>query len=121
MVTQLTAHYYVVKWQDKIKVFDDKIKANEAHYRLDREATKIPALSSAKLEKYGYVTSEYLRCKPRVVKSTKLDYIPFVKILNKEWKEEDDKKHRFLKKLMNIEGKNEESKRRLRRKTVKSN
>ena len=31
---------------DEIKVLDDKIKANEAQYNLDREAAKISGLSS---------------------------------------------------------------------------
>ena len=35
---------------DKIKVLDDKIKANQAQYNLDREAAKISALSSDELE-----------------------------------------------------------------------
>ena len=35
-----------------LKVLDDKIKANQAQYDLDRKAAKISALSSKKLEKY---------------------------------------------------------------------
>ena len=31
---------------DELKILDDKIKANKAQYDLDREATKISALSS---------------------------------------------------------------------------
>ena len=31
---------------DKIKVLDDKIKANQAQYNLDRKAAKISPLSS---------------------------------------------------------------------------
>ena len=42
------------------KIFDDKIKANKAQYDLDREATKISALSSVELEKYEYLTGEDL-------------------------------------------------------------
>ena len=36
---------------DEINILDDKIKANQAHYNLDREAPKISALSSGELEK----------------------------------------------------------------------
>ena len=39
---------------DELKILDDKIKANQAQYDLDREATKISALSSTKLGKYEY-------------------------------------------------------------------
>ena len=43
---------------DQIKIFDDKIKSNQAQYDLDREAAKISALSSKDLlEKYEYLKS----------------------------------------------------------------
>ena len=35
-----------------IKILDDKIKANQAQYDLDREAATISALSSTQLDKY---------------------------------------------------------------------
>ena len=34
------------------KILDDKIKANEAQFDLDREAAKISTLSSKELDKY---------------------------------------------------------------------
>ena len=37
---------------DELKIIDDKIKANQAQYNLDREAVKISALSFGELEKY---------------------------------------------------------------------
>ena len=43
---------------DELKIFDDKIKANQAQYDLDREAAKTSALSSGELEKYEYFTGE---------------------------------------------------------------
>ena len=43
---------------DEIKIFDDKIKSNQAQYVLEREAAKISALSSKDLlEKYEYLKS----------------------------------------------------------------
>ena len=51
----------------QVKILDDRIKANKAQYDLDREAAKISALSSGKLEKYEYVTGEDLGYKPTVV------------------------------------------------------
>ena len=45
---------------EQVKIIDDKIKANKAQYDLDREATKIFALSSGELEKYEYLTGEDL-------------------------------------------------------------
>ena len=53
---------------DEIKALDDKIKANQAQYNLDREAAKMSALSSGELDKYEYLTGEDLRYKPGVFK-----------------------------------------------------
>ena len=39
---------------DTFKVLDGKIKANQAQYDLDREASKTSALSSKELDKYEY-------------------------------------------------------------------
>ena len=45
---------------DELNILDDKIKANQAQYDLDREAAKISSLSSDELEKYEYLTGEDL-------------------------------------------------------------
>ena len=41
---------------DQIKIIDNKIKANQAQYDLDRLAAKISAYSSGDLRKYEYLT-----------------------------------------------------------------
>ena len=43
---------------DEIKILDDKIKANQVQYDLEREAANISALSSKKLENYKDLTGE---------------------------------------------------------------
>ena len=44
---------------NELKILHNKIKANQAHYDLGREAAKISALSSKDLlEKYEYLTGE---------------------------------------------------------------
>ena len=64
---------------DELKIFDDKIKANQAQYELSREADKIPALSSKDfLDKYEYLIGEDLGNKPSVFEKTKFDYSPLV-------------------------------------------
>ena len=92
---------------DQIKILDRKIMQNEAQYDLDRKAAKISALSSKNLDKYEYLTGEDLNYKPSTVEQAKFDYSPLGKIFKKRLKEED-KKEGLLKKLKNIEGKNEE-------------
>ena len=52
---------------DELEILDDKIKANQAQYDLDRKAAQISALSSKELDKYEYLTGKDLRYKPGVV------------------------------------------------------
>ena len=92
---------------DQLKIIDNKIKANQAQYDLERFAAKISAHSSGDLRKYEYLTGENLGYKPSVFEQGKFDYFPLGKIFNKGLKEED-KKEWTLKRLKNIEDKNEE-------------
>ena len=92
---------------DQIKILNRKIKQNEAQYDLDREAAKISALSSKNLDKYEYLTGEDLGLKPSTVEKAKFEYSPLGKIFNKGLSKED-KKEGLLKKLKNIEDKNEQ-------------
>ena len=59
---------------DQLKIFDNKIKANEAQYDLDRLAAKISAHSSGDLRKYEYLTGEDLEYKPSVFEQAKFEY-----------------------------------------------
>ena len=81
---------------------------NKAHYDLDRKAAKISALSSNKLEKCEYLSSEDLGLKPSAVEQTKFEYSPLGKVFNKGLEQKEDKKEELLKRLKNIEyhGKN---------------
>ena len=93
---------------DQIKILDRKIMQNEAQYDLDRKAAKISALSSNNLDKYEYLTGEDLGLKPSTVEQAKFEYSPLSKIFNKGLDKDEGKKEGFLKRLKNIEGKNEE-------------
>ena len=73
---------------EQVKILDDRIKANKAQYKLDRDAAKISASSSGELEKY-----EYLTCKDLGYK-----YSPLGKVFNKGL-DESDKKVGLLKRL----------------------
>ena len=83
---------------DPLKIFDNKIKANQAHYDLDRLAAKISAYSSGDLKKYEYLTGEDLGYKPSVSKQAKFDYSPLSNIFTKELNI-DDQKERLSKRL----------------------
>ena len=74
---------------------------------MDRQAAKISALSSDELEKYEYLTGEDLGYKPGVIQKAKFEYSLLGKVFNKGL-DESEKKAGLLKRLKNIEGKNEQ-------------
>ena len=43
---------------DQLKIIENKIKANQAQYDLDRLTVKMSAYSSGDLRKYEYMTGE---------------------------------------------------------------
>ena len=66
---------------DQLKTIDNKIKANQAQYDLDRLAAKISAYSSGDLRKYEYLTGKDLGYKPSVLEQAKFDYCPLGKVI----------------------------------------
>ena len=78
---------------DQIKIWNRKIKQNEAQYDLDREAAEISALSSNNLDKCEYLTGEDLDLKPSTVeKAILLNILHWVKFLIKDWRKKIKKK-----------------------------
>ena len=69
---------------DKLKILNDKIKANKAQYDVDRKTAKISALSRGELEKYEYLTGEHLGYKPDVSQKAKFEYSPLGKVFMKD-------------------------------------
>ena len=92
---------------NRLKIIDNKIKANQAQYDLDRLAAKISAYSSGDLRKYEYLTGEDLGYKPSVFEQAKFDYSPLGNIFTKGLDKHDQEKGLF-KRLENIKDKNEE-------------
>ena len=62
--------------KDQIKILDDKIKAYNVQYDLDRMNAEISAYSSGDLLKY-----EYLKYKPDAFEQAKFEYSPLGKVL----------------------------------------
>ena len=77
---------------EQVKILDNKIKVNKAHYDLDREAAKISALSSKELEKYENSTGEDLGYKSDVVQRAKFEYSPLGEAFNKVLQKDDKSK-----------------------------
>ena len=88
---------------DQLKIIDNKIKANQAQYDLDRLTAKISGLSSGELRKYEYLTGEDLGYRPSVLEQTKFDYSLLGKVFNKRLDDKDDKKEGLFERLENIE------------------
>ena len=90
--------------KDQIKILDDKIKANNAQYDLDRINAEIPAYSSRDLPKYEYLTKKDLGYKPDAVEKVKFEYSPIGKVFTDGLPKEDkSKKVGLFKRLKNIE------------------
>ena len=90
--------------KDQIKILDDKIKANNAQYDLDRMNAEISAYSSGDLPKYEYLTKKDLGYKPDAVEKVKFEYSPIGKVFTDGLAKEDkSKKVGLFKRLKNIE------------------
>ena len=92
---------------EQVKILNSKIKANKAQYDLDKEAAKMSALSTGELKKFEYLTGEDSGYKPDIIQKAKFEYSPLDKVFN-EGLGESDKKEGLLKRVGNIEGKNEQ-------------
>ena len=97
---------FTITLTNKLKTLDDKIRANQAKYDVDRKTVKISALFSKELDKCEYLTGEDLQHKPGVVEQAKYEYSPLGKVF-KRGLEKEDKKEELLKKLQHIEDTNE--------------
>ena len=90
--------------KDQTKISDDKIKANERQYDLDRINAEISAYSSGDLPKYEYLTKKDLGHKPDAVEKVKFEYSPIGKVFTDGLAKEDkSKKVGLFKRLKNIE------------------
>ena len=90
--------------KEQVKILDDKIKANEREYDLDRINAEISAYSSGDLPKYEYLTKKDLGNKPDGVEKVKFEYSPIRKVFTDGLAKEDkSKKVGLFKRLKNIE------------------
>ena len=65
---------------------NDQIKDEKLQYNVNREAVKISALSSGKLHKYEYLTSEDIlpSNQQQIIEQTKFTYFPLGKAFDKQ-------------------------------------
>ena len=88
--------------KEQNKILDDKIKAYNAQYNLDRLNAEISAYSSGNLPKYDYLTNKDLSYKPDAFEQGKFEYSPLGKVFT-DGLDKFNRKEGLLKILKNIE------------------
>ena len=68
--------------KELIKILNDKIKANNGQYDIDRLNAEISAYSSGDLDKYEFLTKQDLKYKPDALEHAKFTYSPLGKVFN---------------------------------------
>ena len=90
--------------KEQIKILNDKIKANNAQYDLDRMNAEISAYSNDDLDKYEFLTKQDLKYKPDALEQAEFTYSPLGKVFNDGLNKKDNtKKVGILQRLKNIE------------------
>ena len=91
--------------KEQNKMLDNKIKANNAQYDLDRMNAEISAYSSGDLPKYEYLTKKDLNYKPDAFEQAKFEYSPLGKVFT-DGLDKSNRNEGLLKRLKNIEDRN---------------
>ena len=87
---------------------EDKIKDEKLQYDINREAAKVSALSSGKIDKYEYLTGEEIlpSNQQQIIEQAKFTYSPLGKAFEKQRKTIKDQGEKQIKALMNHQLKN---------------
>ena len=89
---------------DQIKILNNKIKANNAQYDINRLNAEISAYSRGDLDKYEFLTKQDLKYKPDALEQAKFAYSPLGKVFNDGLNKKDKtEKVGILQRLKNIE------------------
>ena len=90
--------------KEQVKILDDKIKANNGQYDINRLNGEISAYSSGDLDKYEFLTKQDLKYKPDALEQAKFTYSPLGKVFNDGLNKKDNiKKVGILQRLKDIE------------------
>ena len=82
---------------------EDQIKYEKLQYDISREAAKISALSSGKIDKYEYLTGEEIlpSNQQQIIEQAKFTYSPLGKAFEKQTKTIEDKGEKQIKAIQN--------------------
>ena len=80
-------------------IIEDKIKDEKLQYDINREAAKISALSSGKIDKYEYLTGEEIlpSNQKQIIEQAKFTYSPLGKDFEKQTKTIEDQGEKQIK------------------------
>ena len=83
---------------------EDQIKDEKLQYDINREATKISALSSGKIEKYEYLTGEEIlpSNQQQIIEQVKFTYSTLGKAFEKQTKTIEDQGEKQIKAIQDI-------------------
>ena len=84
---------------NKIMTIDDQIEDEKLQYDINREAAKISASSSDKIDKYEYLTGEEIlpSNQKQIIEQAKFTYSPLGKAFEKQIKTIEDQKEQQIK------------------------
>ena len=68
--------------KEQTKILNDKIKANNAQYVVDRSNAEISAFSEGDLDKHEFLTRKNLNLKPNALEKAKFELSPLGKVFN---------------------------------------
>ena len=87
---------------------DDKTRDEKVQYDINREAAKIPALSSDKIHKYDYLTGEDIlpSNKQQIIEQAKFTYCPLGKAFEKQIRTIEDQREKQVKALNTLKSDN---------------
>ena len=82
---------------------EDQIKDEKLQYDINREAAKISALSSGKIDKYEYLTGEEIlpSNQQQIIEQAKFTYSPLGKAFEKQIKTIEDQGEKQIKAIQN--------------------
>ena len=85
-------------------IIDDHVRNEKLQYGINREAAKISALSSNKIDKYEYLTSEeiLLSNRQQIIEQAKFTYSPLGKAFEKQTKIIEDQGEKQVKALEDL-------------------
>ena len=90
-------------------IIDDQIRDKKLQYDINREAAKISALSSGKIDKYEYLTGEEIlpSNQQQIIEQAKFTYSPLGKAFEKQIKTIEDQGQKQVEALNTLKSNNQ--------------